>query len=119
MTQIESSDLVKPGSVVRFSGGGPFFVSGGQKNRLTLPRLFRVQAVFKKRPRIYLEVFGLEKVGGIYTVFVEGKPYRSEAGLRMRPYRVKRKRVRIRSSFIFAIQGRTMRSEGPIFLGWA
>lgn len=73
------------GTRVRFCGGGPIY----RGSRFTLPGLFRVQAVYRSGSRVFLEVQGLDRVGGTYIVLVAGRSYR-RFGVLWRPYKVRR-----------------------------
>lgn len=86
--QLSKRVEVKPGSIVRLIG------SGGTL-RCRLPGKFRVNAIYRKRTRVYLEITGIDKTGGTYTVFVQGRPYR-RLGVRWKPFRVKRERTTCR-----------------------
>lgn len=94
--QVSPRWKIEPGAIVRLSGGGPQYTDpSGEKRRYTLPGAYRVRAIYRAgrvRHRFYLEVSGIDRIGGTYTVFVGGKPYRSAAGLLVRPYRLKRQR---------------------------
>lgn len=99
LTEIESFNAtsrwaIRPGSLVRFGGGGPEFIgSDGEKHRMTLPGTYRVKSIHRAgrtRHRYFLEVSGVDRVSGTYTAFVAGPPYRSKTGLMIRPYRLKR-----------------------------
>ena len=85
---------ITAGDVVRFAGGGPEFVGDdGERHRLTLPGRWRVKRILRSgrtRHRHFLEVSGIDRTGGTYVVLVHGKPYRSVAGLFIKPYRLKR-----------------------------
>ena len=90
MKQIDSWQLsprvqIARGSLVRFRGGGPEY----KGQRLTLPGTFQVRKVLARGKRVWLEVFGLNKTGGTYTVFVQGRAYERE-GMMIRPYNVSR-----------------------------
>ena len=52
--------------------------------------LFRVLSIVRKRTRVWLELFGLDRTFGTWTVFVARSPYERH-GQRWKPYRVKRR----------------------------
>lgn len=89
---------VRVGSVVRFSAGkrhGPKWDAGfGVSGLYTLPGWFVVRGIHRTRRfrdrgdwRVYLDVCGLDKTAGHFTVFVAGASY-TRHGVRWRPYRV-------------------------------
>jgi len=78
---------IRRGSIVRFHGGGPVSSNG----RMTLPGRFRVREIRRRGRRVWLDVIGLSRRSGEFTVFVAGRAYR-KLGLLWRPYKVRRAR---------------------------
>lgn len=73
---------IREGSVVRFVGSD---VAG------RIPGTHIVQQILQSGKRVWLEVYGLDKVGGEHVVFVNGRPY-DRHGFRWTPFKVRRAR---------------------------
>ena len=96
--QVSARWTITRGSIVRLAGGGPEYRGAdGQPHRYTLPGRWRIRAIFRsgrRHHRHFVEVHGLD-LGGTYgPLLVDGKSYRSAAGLLVRPYRIKKPRSR-------------------------
>lgn len=83
--------VIRAGDLFR-ARGGPTFRGG----RVGEPGLYRLLAVERCRSRVYLVAVRVDRqgvqVGGVYSLFVAGKPYRLPALPEwvVRPYRVSR-----------------------------
>jgi hypothetical protein len=78
--QLSPRVLIEYGSHVRFVASGENY---------SLPGNFEVRRILGKGQRVWLEVWGLTRTGGFYTVFVSGRAYERH-GVMWRPYGVKR-----------------------------
>jgi hypothetical protein len=100
LREIDSFDLssrtsVQKGDVVRLSrNSGPYYLTeDGRKLPLTLPGLWLVVAVLEstRGGSTFLEVSGLDKTAGTFTVKVRGKTT-VRNGVHWRPFRVFKRR---------------------------
>lgn len=89
---------IRPGDVVRLSGGGPEYKSqDGSIHRYRMPGQYLVKRLYQSGQRVWVDVSGL---GGCHTVFISGKPYR-RACLVHKPYKVKIKRTHSQKRLAF------------------
>lgn len=95
--QLSPRVKLRPREMFRASGG-PIHKTEHGKKRIGHPGLYRCQRIFTKRNRVFCDAVKLGDRGmscGCYTLFIQGKPYRSKLTETIinRPYRVRKVRA--------------------------
>lgn len=99
--RVGKRNTIRPGDKIR-ARGGPIFQTEGGNKRIGDPGLYEVRRLFRKRERIFAECARLDKIfgdarvpSGIYTLFIQGKPFRSKVldTIVNKPYRVSKVRA--------------------------
>lgn len=93
--QISPRVAIRPGDLVRFTSGGPTWIDlAGEERRTPLRGIWRVDVVWLRGRRVYLEVTEIQDgmAGASRFVFVHGRAHRTRLfpSILWRPYKVRK-----------------------------